>query len=74
MPLRCPILSEGVADHDPLAPQHRTQWPLAGNVGRAADPHPALRRQLFDAGVLPGDSTEIDTALSDAGIQMERLT
>jgi len=43
-------------------------------ISAIPDPHPALRRQLFDAGVLPGDSTEIDTALSDAGIQMERLT
>ena len=43
-------------------------------VGAIPEPHPALRRQLLDAAVLDGDSTKIDVALSDAGIQMERLS
>ena len=38
------------------------------------DPHPALRRQLFDAGIGAEDPAAIEEALSDAGIQMERLT
>ena len=38
------------------------------------DPHPALRRQLFDAGIGAEDPAAIEAALSDAGIQMERLT
>jgi len=37
------------------------------------DPHPALRRQLFDAGVAQEDEGAIDAALAEAGIQMERL-
>lgn len=38
------------------------------------DPHPALRRQLFDAGVGQDDERAIDDALSAAGIRMERLS
>jgi 8-oxo-dGTP diphosphatase len=37
------------------------------------DPHPALRRQLFDAGVGTDDAAAIQAALEDAGISMERL-
>lgn len=37
------------------------------------DPHPALRRQLFDAGVGTDDDAQIAGALRDAGIYMERL-
>ena len=37
------------------------------------DPHPALRRQLFDAGVGEDDAAAIDAALADAAIGMERL-
>ena len=36
-------------------------------------PHPALRRQLFDAGVRPDDDAAIAAALRDAGIEMRRL-
>lgn len=43
-------------------------------IGAIPEPHPALRRQLLDAEVLEGDSAKIDVALSDAGIQMERLS
>jgi 8-oxo-dGTP diphosphatase len=38
------------------------------------DPHPALRRQLFDAGVGADDDAAIDAALAGAGIRMDRLT
>ena len=37
------------------------------------DPHPALRRQLFDAGVGPDDDVSITAALRDAGIEMRPL-
>ena len=37
------------------------------------DPHPALRRQLFDAGVGHDDPAAIGAALVDAAIGMERL-
>lgn len=37
------------------------------------DPHPALRRQLFDAGVGVDDDAAIEDALRDAGIRMERI-
>ncbi len=38
------------------------------------DPHPALRRQLFDAGVGQDDDDAIAAALAAAGLRMERLT
>jgi 8-oxo-dGTP diphosphatase len=41
--------------------------------GAIPDPHPALRRQLFDAQVGPDDGSAIAVALSDAGITMEPL-
>jgi 8-oxo-dGTP diphosphatase len=37
------------------------------------DPHPVLRRQLFDAEVGVDDAAAIDAALATAGIRMERL-
>jgi 8-oxo-dGTP diphosphatase len=37
------------------------------------DPHPALRRQLFDAGIGRDDSDAIESALQGAGIEMARL-
>ena len=37
------------------------------------EPHPALRRQLFDAGVGVDDGARIEDALRDAGITMEPL-
>ena len=36
-------------------------------------PHPALRRQLFDAAVRADDDVSIAGSLRDAGITMERL-
>ena len=42
-------------------------------IGAIPEPHPALRRQLFDAGVGEDDGVRIDAALRDAGISMERL-
>ena len=42
-------------------------------IGAIRDPHPALRRQLFDAGVGQDDDLRIEAALRDAGISMERL-
>ena len=36
------------------------------------EPHPVLRRQLFDAGVRVDDEPAIQTALGTAGIRMER--
>ena len=42
-------------------------------IGAIPQPHPALRRQLFDAGVGDDDGVRIDAALRDAGISMERL-
>ncbi|HEY8730763.1 MAG TPA: NUDIX hydrolase [Candidatus Limnocylindria bacterium] len=38
------------------------------------DPHPALRRQLFDAGAGRDDEGSIEAALTAAGIRMEYLT
>ena len=38
------------------------------------DPHPALRRQLFDAHFEHDDARAIDAALADAGITMEPLS
>jgi 8-oxo-dGTP diphosphatase len=43
------------------------------DVEAIPDPHPALRRQLFDAGVGRDDDAAIDVALADAAIGMERL-
>jgi 8-oxo-dGTP diphosphatase len=43
------------------------------DVAEIADPHPALRRQLFDAGVGAYDEAAIDVALADAAIGMARL-
>lgn len=43
------------------------------DVDAIPDPHPALRRQLFDAGIGADDGARIDAALFDAGITMERL-
>jgi 8-oxo-dGTP diphosphatase len=43
------------------------------DVDAIPDPHPALRRQLFDAGVGVDDDTLIEGALAGAGIGMERL-
>jgi 8-oxo-dGTP diphosphatase len=37
------------------------------------DPHPALRRELHDAGVARDDDASIDAALEGAGIEMTRL-
>jgi 8-oxo-dGTP diphosphatase len=42
-------------------------------VDAIPDPHPALRRQLRDAGVGHDDDAAIDGALAGAGIRMERL-
>jgi 8-oxo-dGTP diphosphatase len=41
--------------------------------GAIPEPHPALRRQLFDAGGRTDDPLAIEVALSEAGITMERL-
>lgn len=43
------------------------------DIGAIPEPHPALRRQLFDAGVGSDDGAGIEEALRGAGIQMERL-
>ncbi|MDP9245689.1 MAG: NUDIX hydrolase [Chloroflexota bacterium] len=43
------------------------------DVDAIPDPHPALRRQLFDAGVGRDDDGAIGAALADAVIGMERL-
>jgi 8-oxo-dGTP diphosphatase len=43
------------------------------DVGAIPDPHPALRRQLLDAGVGLDDEIRIGAALADAGIAMEPL-
>jgi ADP-ribose pyrophosphatase YjhB (NUDIX family) len=43
------------------------------DVEAIPDPHPALRRQLFDAGVGRDDDAAIGAALADAAIGMERL-
>jgi 8-oxo-dGTP diphosphatase len=37
------------------------------------DPHPALRRELRDAGIGRDDVAAIDAALADAGVAMEPL-
>ncbi len=37
------------------------------------DPHPALRRQLLDAGVGHDDRAAIEAALAAADVEMERL-
>ena len=37
------------------------------------DPHPALRRELLDAGIRADDAGAIEAALAAAGIAMERL-
>ncbi|MDP9321512.1 MAG: NUDIX hydrolase [Chloroflexota bacterium] len=42
-------------------------------VDAIPDPHPALRRQLLDAGVGRGDDAAIRAALAAAGIGMERV-
>ena len=38
------------------------------------EPHPALRRQLLDAGLTSEEESSIAAALCDAGIEMERLS
>ena len=43
------------------------------DVDAIPDPHPALRRQLFDAGVGADDPAAIDAGLASAGIMMETL-
>lgn len=43
------------------------------DVDAIPDPHPALRRQLYDADVRADDDASIAAALLDAGITMERL-
>ncbi len=43
------------------------------DVEAIAEAHPALRRQLFDAGVGRDDDALIDAALADAAIGMVRL-
>jgi 8-oxo-dGTP diphosphatase len=48
----------------------RVEWFAPAEI---PDPHPALRRQLFDAGIGSDDEGRIEVALREAGIQMERL-
>jgi 8-oxo-dGTP diphosphatase len=48
----------------------KVQW---FDVDAIPDPHPALRRQLFDAALGADDAAAIDAALEAAGIRMERL-
>jgi 8-oxo-dGTP diphosphatase len=43
------------------------------DAGAIPEPHPALRRQLFDAGVGQDDERAVDAALAAAGVRMERL-
>ena len=43
------------------------------DVDSIPDPHPALRRQLFDAGVGQDDDAAIRAALAAADIRMERV-
>lgn len=43
------------------------------DVGAVPDPHPALRRQLRDAGVGRDDDAAIEAALASADIEMARL-
>lgn len=42
-------------------------------VDAIPEPHPALRRQLFDAGLGTDTDAAIDGALEGSGIKMERL-
>ena len=44
------------------------------DVGAIPDPHPALRRQLLDAGVGADEDAAIDAALNAADIEMARLS
>ena len=44
------------------------------DVDAIPDPHPALRRQLRDAGVGADDEAAIDAALNAADIEMARLS
>ena len=55
-----------------LVPEHggAASWFEPGGI---PDPHPALRRQLFDTGVRPDDDVSIRAALHDAGIKMRPL-
>ena len=55
-----------------LVPEHGgvASWFEPGHI---PDAHPALRRQLFDAGVCPDDDVSIAAALRDAGIEMRQL-
>jgi len=43
------------------------------DVDAIPDPHPALRRQLLDAGIGRGENAAIRAALAAAGIGMERV-
>ena len=65
------LLYQGPATGD-LVPERGSdaRW---FEVGAIPDPHPALRRQLFDAGIRPGDAGSIAAALRDAGIEMRPL-
>jgi 8-oxo-dGTP diphosphatase len=62
-----------VAAHGELRAERgsRAEWFAPGAI---PDPHPALRRQLFDAGVGHDDERSIEDALGAAGIRMERLS
>jgi len=55
-----------------LVPEHGSdaRW---FDVDAIPDPHPALRRQLLDAGVGRGEDAAIRAALAAAGIGMERV-
>lgn len=55
-----------------LVPEHAgaARWFEPGGIPH---PHPALRRQLFDAGVGSDDEVSIAAALHDAGIEMRPL-
>ena len=44
------------------------------DVDAIPDPHPVLRRQLFDADVGGDDPAAIDAALARSDIRMEKLT
>lgn len=43
------------------------------DVDAIPDPHPALRRQLLDAGLGADEAVAVDAGLAAAGIRMERL-
>jgi len=43
------------------------------DVDAIPDPHPALRRQLFDAGIGGDDDAAIEVALNGAAVRMEHL-